>query len=291
MREDISQDRRIGNVGQQPSEAVCHFSSGIAGHLPRTGGGATRTVLRFATLVAIAMLISVIVPAFNEERYLSKTLQYIRQAKDACDCPTELIVVDNASTDRTAEIARSAGANVILESIHNIGRVRNTGAHAARGDVLVFIDADTTIPPCFLARVAEEMRTPKCLGGAANTLHQPVSKLLRAYLAAWRWIGIKTGMAQGAAQFVRASAYTALGGYDESQFMGEDVDFFWRLKARCKTEGGKVTFLNDVPVLPSTRRFDQAPIWRTLVWTNPLFIAAFRRTAGVWRDWYVDLPR
>lgn len=49
--------------------------------------------------------------------------------------------------------------------------------------------------------------------------------------------------------------------------------------------------LQDLVVLPSPRRFEQAPIWRTLLWTNPIFIALFRKTASVWRDWYVRVPR
>ncbi len=237
------------------------------------------------------MLISVVVPAFNEERYLPRTLGCLQQAIEACGCQVELIVVDNASTDGTTEIAQSFGAIVVPERVHNIGRVRNTGARIARGDVLVFVDTDTIVPPHFLARVAEEMDGPTCLGGAADILHRPASRLLRAYLATWRWIGIRKGMAQGAAQFCRKSAYTALRGYDESQFMGEDVDFYRRLKAQCGETGGYRKYLSDVQVVPSPRRFDQSPIWRTLVWTNPLFIAVFRKTASAWKDWYVQVPR
>jgi glycosyltransferase involved in cell wall biosynthesis len=237
------------------------------------------------------MLLSVVIPAFNEERYLPLTLAGIRDAIPACPCPVEVLVVDNESTDRTAEIAQSSGARVVSESLRNIGRVRNTGAEAAGGDILIFVDADTAVPAHFLARVSEVMSDPACLGGSADIVHRPESGLLRAYLAAWRWLGIRLGMAQGAAQFCRKSAFTALNGYNESQFMGEDVDFYWRLRNLAKKTGGCLQRLDDVKVVPSPRRFDQAPVWRSLVWTNPLFIALFRKTRLAWKDWYVRVPR
>jgi hypothetical protein len=80
-------------------------------------------------------------------------------------------------------------------------------------------------------------------------------------------------MSQGASQFGRKSAFTLLSGYDESRFMGEDVDFYWRLQKLCVGIGGYLEFLDDLKVIASPRRFDQKPLWRTLIWTNPLFIA------------------
>jgi glycosyltransferase involved in cell wall biosynthesis len=236
-------------------------------------------------------LLSVVIPAFNEELYLPETLSRLRDAISVCPCGVEIVVVDNESVDRTAEVARSFGATVVRESVHNIARVRNAGANVARGDVLAFVDADTTVPPHFLERIAEVMGDAACIGGSADIVHAPASKLLRAYLDTWRWLGIRLGMAQGAAQFCRKSAFTHLGGYDESQFMGEDVDFYWRLQRLSARIGGYLKFLDDLRVAPSPRRFDQTPIWRTLIWTNPLFIALFRKTRSVWTEWYLKTPR
>ena len=237
------------------------------------------------------MLISAVIPAFNEQVYLPATLSSLRDAISVCRCGTELIVVDNESADRTSELARSFGAMVVREAVHNISRVRNAGARAARGDVLAFVDADTIVPPYFLERVAEAMGDPACFGGSADIVHTPASKLLRAYLAAWRWLGIRLDMAQGAAQFCRRSAFDLLKGYDESYFMGEDVDFYWRLQKLCAKAGGHLSFLDDVKVVPSPRRFDRTPIWRTLIWTNPLFIGLFRKRFSAWAAWYVKSPR
>ncbi len=237
------------------------------------------------------MLISVVIPAFNEELYLPATLSSLRDAISTCRCSAELIIVDNESADRTREVARSFGATVVPEAVHNISRVRNTGANVARGDVLTFVDADTIVPPYFLDRVAEAMGDPSCIGGSAHIVHTPASKLLRAYLEAWRWLGIRLGMAQGAAQFCRRSAFDILKGYDESYFMGEDVDFYWRLQKLCTKPGGHLSFLDDVKVVPSPRRFDHTPTWRTLIWTNPVLIALFRKRGSAWTAWYVKTPR
>src|SRR5262245_35655412 len=96
------------------------------------------------------MKLSVIIPAFNEERFLPQTLGCLRQAAEqigfAPERDIETIVVDNASSDRTAEIALAAGAKVISVPEHNIARVRNVGARTASADLLVFLDADTLIP-------------------------------------------------------------------------------------------------------------------------------------------------
>jgi len=237
------------------------------------------------------MLLSVVIPAFNEELYLQETLSRLHDAISLCPCCAEIIVVDNESVDRTAEVARSFGAAVVRESVHNIARVRNAGANVARGDVLAFVDADTSVPPNFLERIAEVMGDAACMGGSADIVHTPASRFLRAYLEAWRWLGIRLGMAQGAAQFCRKSAFTLLSGYDESQFMGEDVDFYWRLQRLCTRIGGYLKFLDDLKVVPSPRRFDRTPIWRTLIWTNPLFIALFRKTSSAWTEWYLRTPR
>jgi glycosyltransferase involved in cell wall biosynthesis len=237
------------------------------------------------------MVISVVIPAFNEESYLPATLTRLREAISHCCCEVELIVVDNASSDRTGEIARLFGATVVHEAIHNIARVRNAGANAARGDILVFVDADTIVPPHFLEKVAAAMSDPACTGGSADIVHAPASRLLRAYLKAWRWFGIRLNMAQGAAQFCRRSAFDLLKGYDESYFMGEDVDFYWRLRKLCGKTGSHLSFLDDVKVVPSVRRFDLTPKWRTLIWSNPVFIALFRKRYSAWAAWYVNTPR
>ncbi|MBC8003033.1 MAG: glycosyltransferase, partial [Opitutaceae bacterium] len=92
------------------------------------------------------MKISVIVPAFNEEKLLAESLLSMKMAMKAFqtrEWDTELVVCDNNSKDGTAEIARSAGAIVVFEPVNQIARARNCGAAVATGDWFVFVDADS----------------------------------------------------------------------------------------------------------------------------------------------------
>jgi hypothetical protein len=98
-------------------------------------------------------------------------------------------------------------------------------------------------------------------------------------------------MAQGAAQSCRRDAFSALGGYHETLYMGEDVDFYWRLRELARARGPHVRFLRDVRVVPSPRRFDQWPTLRILIQTNPVYIYLFRRYQAPWRGRYSDAPR
>ena len=135
------------------------------------------------------------------------------------------------------------------------------------------------------------MADPASLGGAVDTDYRPARFLLKAYLCLWRLLGRAAGMAQGAAQFYRRDIFFTLGGFDDQLFMGEDVELFWRLKKLAKTMQRRVVVIKDIQVVPSCRRYDQWPLWRTLVWTNPLLAALYKRRQTVWRGWYEDAPR
>ena len=241
------------------------------------------------------MLISVVIPAFDEEAYLGPTLASLNGAarflRERVSASTEIIVVDNDSADSTGAVASGFGARVVSETVHNIAKVRNTGAGAAGGDVLVFVDADTTVPAEMLWHVYEAMSGPDCLGGAVDTDYRPSKLASKLYLRAWRVAGRLAGLAQGATQFCRPEAFAALNGYDETLFMGEDVDFYQRLKRLARRRGVVVRFIDGVRVAPSARRFDQWGFGRTLVWTNPLFVLLFRRRRSAWRGWYEEVPR
>jgi len=198
--------------------------------------------------------ISVIIPAFNEESYLPDTLQAVNKSAvlllSQHQARAEVIVVDNNSADATARVASLLGARVITELEHNIGRARNCGAAAARAEMLVFLDADTHIPEQLLSSIHQALAIPGCVGGAIDTDWRPRKRSIRVYIGLWRILGKAARMAQGATQFCLRSTFTALGGY-----------------ASC-------------------RRFDRWPLWRTLVWTNPLVLAPLRRARFMWRSWY-----
>lgn len=207
------------------------------------------------------------------------------------DGAVHVLVVDNGSTDRTAAVAEERGVTVLEEPERHIGRVRNAGARAAGGDILIFLDADTRVPASLLCRIGEVMSDATCIGGAVDTVYRADRAAVRRYLAWWRTIGLLTGMAQGACQFCTRDAFFELGGYSEVFYMGEDVEFYWRLRSLARRRRLRTCFIDDVQVMPSARRFDRWPLWRTLVWTNPIVIMAVRRRRAAWAGWYRDAPR
>ncbi len=236
------------------------------------------------------MNLSVIIPAFNEAAYLPSTLVSIQRAsahlRDRADIDVEVVVVDNNSTDDTAAIAEDMGAVVVCEPVQGIGRARNCGAGVAKGDVLVFVDADVIVPTTLLEAIYTAMSDSACVGGGVEVEYRPRRPVIRLYLRCWRQLARLTGIVQGAMQFCRRSAFESVGSYDENVWIGEDVDFLWSLKKLAKETGQRVHVVRSPRVLPSTRRFDKLPVWKVLLFTNPLFITLFRRWKSVWADWY-----
>ena len=136
------------------------------------------------------MNLTVIVPAFNESAYLPATLDAIESAathvRARFGVQVDTVVVDNNSTDDTAAVARSKGAVVVHEPVQGIALARNAGAHHAHGDVLVFVDADTLVPPTLLEAIRDTMSDPACVGGGVDVECQPRRRFTRLYLRGWR---------------------------------------------------------------------------------------------------------
>lgn len=240
------------------------------------------------------LAISVIVPARNEERLLPATLDAIAAAQarvaEVRGETSETIVVDHNSTDATAQISRRHGAQVVSQIGGSIAAVRNSGASAARGETLVFVDADACLPPHTLVKIQEAI-DEGAIAGYPSVIYEPRRRIMRLYLRTYGAFGRLTGMSQGTAQFCRQSTFDAVGGYDEEIFMGEDVDFMWRVRRRAKAEESRVVRLADVRLTPSSRRFDNWPLWRVLLFTNPLVVRPLMRERGAWSGWYESGPR
>jgi len=233
------------------------------------------------------MKISIVVPAYNEEDYLPAALEKIGAALAYYDGDSETIVVDNVSTDKTAQIAANFGAKVFTETEHNIARVRNTGAKNANGDILIFVDADTLVPDSLFRKIADAMEDEKCFGGAvAVDYDQFQRKWMKWYLLGWKFWGKLFDMKQGATQFCRKAIFEEVGGYDESVYMGEDIMFYWRLSKFTKRHNGYLFFIENPAVTTSARRFDRMSLWKTFLLTHPLFIMLTAKRKRFWRDWY-----
>ena len=179
--------------------------------------------------------VSFVIPARDEELLLETTLNSIRAAAAECEITYEIIVVDDASTDRTAEIAKSLGAQVVAVELHNIGAVRNAGAAAARGNVLFFLDADTQVPGHTL-RAALKTLEQGAVGGGATVSFEPGLSLMqralaRIFIFLWQRV---CGWAAGCNIFVRRSLFETVGGFDTHYFAAEERYLSEALKRQGK---------------------------------------------------------
>jgi glycosyltransferase involved in cell wall biosynthesis len=201
--------------------------------------------------------ISIVVPAFNEERLFADSLRSMRCAMEVFaerGWPAELIVCDNNSDDRTAEIARAAGARVVFEPVNQIARARNKGAAHATGEWLIFVDADSHPSRELFAEAAEAMQGGRCLAGGATLEFPGGAASARLWLALWNAISRMTRWAAGSFSFCEAAAFRELGGFSEELYAGEEIDLFRRLKRLARRKGRTVVILHRHPLHTSDRK-------------------------------------
>ena len=229
------------------------------------------------------MLTSFIVPAHNEEALLAATLDSIHAAARAGRLEYEVIVADDASTDRTAEIARAHGATIVAVSLRQISAVRNAGARASRGGWLIFVDADTIVSPEALDAARRALEGGAVGGGAHVKWDGELPFWARALGATTLWTMRVGSMAAGCFVFCTRSAFDATGGFDETVFATEELWFSRALKRL-----GRFVLLRET-VTTSSRKLRTHSGLEVLRMTAPLFYRGFgvfrdRRHLGLWYD-------
>ena len=218
------------------------------------------------------MKLSVVIPAYNEENYIGRCLQAVLREAAACGYPVEVVVVDNASTDATAEVAgRFPGVRLVREPRKGLSRARQKGYMESTGDIIANIDADTIMPRGYvrtLMRRFEKESRLACLTGPFE--YYDLSPLARVfttffYLSSFlpNIIGqyvLKIGAAaQGGNFSVRRTALDKIGGFDTSiDFYGEDTDVATRL-----SRVGNVRFSFRLAIKTSARRLRGEGVFRT----------------------------
>ncbi|MBU4141610.1 glycosyltransferase [Patescibacteria group bacterium] len=197
------------------------------------------------------MILSIIIPALNEEKYLSRLLDSIKN-QDFKDY--EIIVADAGSTDRTKEIAKNYGAKVVKGGMPAAGR--NAGAKAARGKILLILDADVILPKGSLKKAIIEFQDRKL--DIASIPLDPITnkKLVKLLFNCFYNIPItilERIVPYGAMGILaKNSIYKAIKGYDEKLMLCEDHDF-----VRRAAKKGKFRVLTSINISVSVRRFNQ----------------------------------
>ncbi len=179
--------------------------------------------------------ISLVVPAYNEAAFIEETLRSAQRAARQYGGPVEIVVVDNNSTDATAEIAAAQGATVVFEPKNQIARARNAGAAVAKGEYLVFLDADTRIEGDVFCKIAANLASGRVIGGGAWV--EPDSTGFGRWLFKYpvNFALSLAGVTVGPLLYCERESFLRIGGFDEEFYAAEEFVFARRMKA----EGAK----------------------------------------------------
>ena len=217
-------------------------------------------------------MLSLIVPAHDEAARLPATLQALHAATSATvgTGGYEIVVVDDASSDGTGEVASAAGARVLRVEYRHIAATRNAGAREVRGDTLVFVDADTLVDAALLRAALVALEAGAVGGGATVALRGPLAWHVRAGLAASNWLLRRMRAAAGCFVFCRRDAFEAVGGFDERWYAAEDI----ALSRALATQGRFVVLRERVST--SARKLRSHPL-REHLWLLLRFAVRGRR--------------
>jgi len=185
--------------------------------------------------------ISIVIPTLNEEDTLVPTLRSAQR-----QAPYEIVVVDGGSTDDTRAVARAHDVTV-LQAPKGRASQMNRGAEASTGGILLFLHADTCLPPQGLTRIREALAAPQAHAGTFRLQFDTPTPLLRVYAwcTRWPWVRLCFG---DRGQFVERAVFERVGGFPDWPIF-EDLE----LAARLHAHGG-FRFL-DLAVTTSARRF------------------------------------
>ncbi|MBX7057590.1 MAG: glycosyltransferase [Leptospirales bacterium] len=222
---------------------------------------------------AEAPQLSAIIPAYNEERYLPATLAALRSALLALPVGSEIIVVDNNSSDATADVARQFQARVVFEAHNQIARARNAGLQAAMGRYVVFLDADTIVSAPLLSACLQELQAGACGGGSALRFEDEGSGFARWSAALWRHFSSAFDLAAGCFLYAQRHAALEIGGFDERYYAAEDLFFYRRLRRWGKMQARPFVMIRQWPPTTSSRKLRWHSSWFAL--RTLLFIALF----------------
>ena len=238
------------------------------------------------------MKISVIIPAFNEEKLIGATLREIGGSMAGftqCGFETEVIVCDNNSTDSTAAMARGTGAQVVFEPVNQIGRARNRGAAVAAGEWLLFVDADSRPTPELFAEVAAQIESGRCVAGGCTVRMDERHFWADLGTGLWNVISRTRKWVAGSFIFCEAAAFREVGGFNLELFASEELDLSKKLNKLARRQGKKVVILHRHPLLTSARkvrlysRLDLLRFFRKAIF-SPRQTVTSREACSPWYD-------
>jgi glycosyltransferase involved in cell wall biosynthesis len=202
--------------------------------------------------------VSVVIPAYNEELLIGKTLETLKQQDYAH--PYEIVVCDNNSTDRTGEIAMSMGAKVVVEKNKGTRFAYDRGMRESSGDLILVTNADTRLPKNWISSIVKAYEDPNVVGVGTKVKFYGAPKYVNALLQSMQVLNPKQAM-WGVSLSCRRSVYEKVGGFNHGVNTNEDAVFTLLIE-----KFGKVKILQDVVVEMDGRRFSGGPISSAKYW-------------------------
>ncbi|MBI4556536.1 MAG: glycosyltransferase [Candidatus Hydrogenedentes bacterium] len=229
---------------------------------------------------------SIVIPAFNEEKYLPQCLASVQKAAARTGGKVEIIVADNMSTDRTCDVARTHGAQVVSTPDKPISAVRNRGAAAATGKYLVFIDADDMMSENMLEEIKKVLDSGKYIGGGTAFVWADRISLGILVTGLMQYVSFLLTRVSLFLFYTTAEAYHAVEGFNEKLYASEDWDFAFRLKRKAKERGLKYHNMFRARVTKSARKFDEYGDW--FIFRHPIKMikAVFNNPEATYELWY-----
>jgi glycosyltransferase involved in cell wall biosynthesis len=211
--------------------------------------------------------LSIIVPAWNEENYIGRAVDSLKRAAAVYErergCTAEIIVVENNSQDRTADVAREHGAQVVFEPVNNIGRARNAGVRVAQGRYIAFCDADNQVTENLLVLIHDHLENPKIAGG--GTWIEPERRNLKINFFYFLWgIYVRSSRVGVGMLHCRKTDFESFGGFDETIYAAEDVQLAYDLRKIGQPRGQRFNLIRKGWIITSTRKIDQTPLWEMM---------------------------
>ena len=204
------------------------------------------------------MLITIAIPAFNEEKLLPSTLSAVAEAGEAFverGWETEVVVCDNNSTDHTGGIAQAAGARVVFEEHNQISRARNIAGRAAKGEWIIFVDGDSKPNKVLFEATAEAMGNKVIVGGGATVKFEVKQHwMFSLCLVVWNAVSRVMRLPAGSYIFCRAKDFRELNGFSEKLYASEEIDFGRRLKKLGKKRQQRMQIFTQTPISTSDRK-------------------------------------
>lgn len=235
-------------------------------------------------------VLSIAIPAHNEERYIARCIGSIASSAQTAGQPVEIVVALNRCTDRTQQIAESLGARCVVNDTKCIAAVRNSAVRATTTSAIATLDADSWMSSHTVSEILKRISDNRFIGGGAALWPERVSiGILFSLLMVAPYV-ISRGVSAGMFWFSR-EAFEAVGGFDESLVSAEDVDFGLRLKAHGRTCGRQYGTIHRHGITTSCRKFDQFGDW--YLFRNPSLVrdifSGTNRTAA--DHFYYDVKR